>query len=287
MMIKVTHESINYLIDEFPEDYKDMVKKISTKLNKTFTKEVSFSFIDTEKEKILLTDDSDLRTALKLAISTNSQFVRIIVERNLLEKSTSEMNTGATSDEAKTNLETEKFFKILYSQLPQVKQHFEQQVSARKLPCESCMGMGRVRNGTGNCSNCCGRGFRPKTAQMKLVMKLIDYKIKHLLLEPLQSYLGADRNANQEREADADSEDFEDDIFGGQSLSFGPSKLSQSFQPLDQKSSLISPLISDHDIPLVSLSRQQSHQEEMSKDNNMNANVLRHHNSVLPLANKR
>ncbi len=239
ILLKVSFEGCTYLIDEFPADYKDMVKKISTKLNKQLGREFTLSFIDCENEKIVFSDDSDLAYALKMTLADNKKSLKVLLEKTAPEKgSGSERNTLTSSEEAlSVAFDPQKYFKFLEHNLPKCKRQFEEAIDKHKLPCEDCFGAGLKKNATA-CENCNRTGHRPVTSQMKLILKLMDYKLKKFIMEPLRLFIGGeDTEKESERILDDDSEEL-DDLFNKELQS--ANRLSKSSNKLISDNSTVS-----------------------------------------------
>lgn len=279
MPLKVAFEGCNYLVDEFPSDYKDMVRKVSAKLNRQLGRDFSLSFIDNENEKIVFSDDSDLAFALKMAVAENRKSLKIIVEKLPCEKAGgSEKNTLTSSEEAPfVAFDPLKYLKFLELNLPKFNSTFEDAIGAHKLPCEECFGVGHKKSGA-NCENCHQTGLRPITPQIKLLLKLMDYKFKKLIMEPLRMFAcGEDKEKESDRILEEDFDDLEDlfikDLHASNKLSKSSNKLGGDSTALS-KAELAKPDSSKRSVQqsqilpstVINPQRKSSHFEEQKLD---------------------
>ena len=201
-------------------------------------KRLQLWYVDEDGDRIGIRVDSDLKILRNRL--TNARLFRfklcaqLIGEKDLGDRragrGTKFLRSNSGSNPVKNNdyldkLELKSVLKSTYKELGDgFSQRFSQIMKDhRKIPCKVCLGCGRSSHGHGGhdghsreCQNCYGNGYRPRNNKWSLITKIIDFRLKELILEPLNRLFSDPQPQNhnildQNRNVIEDFEDFEED----------------------------------------------------------------------------
>ena len=188
--LRLVFEGKKYLIERFPNTRNELLIQAIEKLKLAPGKDYMLQYLETETERIVITDDSDLTVVKSLALSENRRVVQVSVERIDDKGFSYPRNSSSTglptfASNICQSFDPVKYYEYLKNKIPSINEEFEAAM-LKGVPCEECLGMKKFRGR--KCENCYGKGFRPMTPSSQLMLKLIDYKIREYVMGPLESY---------------------------------------------------------------------------------------------------
>lgn len=194
--VKVAFQGKTYMLNKFPTTYLDLLDQVVEKLKLPSPNELSFAFIDSEDDQIVLSDDSDVLKMSEIVQSEGKKYAKLIVDNGQTDKKQVQQQPKQNGDPANTcvaecpnnNFDAGKYYDYLKKHLPKSNHHFVRAV-ANGSPCIECQGYGKDSK-SHKCENCYGQGFRPVSGQWAMITKLIDHKIQTLIMDPLEAFLG-------------------------------------------------------------------------------------------------
>ena len=190
MHMKVSFEHRNFLLNRFPATYADLLAQVADKVKTPLSREAVCYFTDRDGDRIVVADDSDLLNVRDVCVLEGKDVCKLAVEQDDLSKQKSFTLAYSSLNPPPQTFEAAKYLAYLKKALPPVHEDFGKCL-ASGMPCEDCLGVGKTKDG-GKCENCYGRGVRPLTKHMKLVMQYIDFKFQQYVVAPLEAFVSSD-----------------------------------------------------------------------------------------------
>jgi hypothetical protein len=186
MHMKVCFEQRNYLLNRFPESFTDLMTQIEDKVKRPLSREVECFFVDKDGDRIMVAEDADLLNVREVCRLEGKDVCKLIVE--LPENGKRKAESSPTHSQH--CVDGGRYLTFLKKTLPTIQEDFASCFS-QGMPCEECFGVGKTRD-MAKCENCYGRGVRPLTKQMKMIMQYIDLRFQQLLLAPLETFMASE-----------------------------------------------------------------------------------------------
>lgn len=188
MHMKVCFDERNYLLNRFPESFADLMAQVEDKAKRQLSKEAECYFVDKDGDRIMVAEDADLLNVREVCRLEGKDICKIAVEVPDSGKRRQEQGPSHPHH----CVDGSRYLAFLKKTLPTVHEDFARCFS-QGMPCEECFGIGKTRDMM-KCENCYGRGVRPLTKQMKLIMQYIDLKFQQLVVAPLETFVASDKN---------------------------------------------------------------------------------------------
>jgi hypothetical protein len=188
--MKVTYNGEKHYLERFPDSFQQLTLLVMKKCRMASIQDLCFYLVDTDGEQVVVNCDSDIehiRRSLQLA---NESTAKIFIERRASKPTADAPNTeDSTNSPPKESFESKYYDYLKHNLGNKINKQFETHLMFDKLPCKLCFGSGQ-RGTYGRCSYCNDTGSRPLTKKWKLILALIEFKIKEYVMNPLSQYLG-------------------------------------------------------------------------------------------------
>lgn len=185
MHMKVSFEAKNYLLNRYPDSFADLVAQIEEKTKRSLGRAFECCFVDKDGDRIMVGEDADLLNVREVCRLEGKDVCKLAVELP-----DSHSRPESPSSHSQHCVDGARYLAFLKKNLPAVQEDFAR-CFAQGMPCEECLGQGKTAD-SGKCENCYGRGVRPLTRQMKIIMQYIDLRFQQLLLAPLETFMASD-----------------------------------------------------------------------------------------------
>jgi PB1 domain len=189
MHMKIGFEDRSYLLNRFPTTFADLLTQFIDKVKLTLGSQPSFYYVDNDGDMIVVADDSDLSNVKDVCRMEGKELCKLIVDRpaTVTPKSTADNKAGTACGGQCNGFDSSKYYHFLKSRLPRFSEEFTECMN-KGMPCEDCLGIGKSKDGS-KCCNCYGRGIRPLNNQFKLMIQIMDFKLREYILEPLEIFV--------------------------------------------------------------------------------------------------
>ena len=214
LSFRVYFEGRKYLIDRTPNTRQELLTQALEKTKLPPGKDYHLQYLETETERIMITDDSDLTVVKSLALSDNKKVVQVAIDRaddkgGLFTRNS--MSTGIPHSMSNSQtFDPVKYHEYLKNKIPEISEDFETAM-LKGVPCEECLGLKKCKGK--KCFNCYGKGYRPVTPMMQLYLKIIDQRIREYIMGPLEIFC----SKYKDEEIDAPSPAFDKILMGAPS----------------------------------------------------------------------
>lgn len=189
--------------------------------------EFTLVYADKDGEQITILDDADLASLIRTCLDTQRTCIKLVLSHAAItQEGINETGQGKSLTEPLQSQSGDRLLqsanlqgrppnqfvevavlKSMFSQLTEnfskLSPEFSSKITGTTVPCCECNGSGIVhmpmcvlQNGTTTqtsvpktCDNCTGSGVRPMSKETALVLKIMDWKLRELFLEPLQIFL--------------------------------------------------------------------------------------------------
>jgi hypothetical protein len=188
MHMKVCFEERNYLLNRFPESFADLMAQVEDKAKRPLSREAECFFVDKDGDRIMVAEDADLLNVREVCRLEGKDICKIAVEVPDSGKRKPELGTPHPHN----CVDGSRYLAFLKKTLPTVQEDFAR-CFGQGMPCEECLGIGKTREMM-KCENCYGRGVRPLTKQMKIIMQYIDLRFHQLVVAPLETFVASEKN---------------------------------------------------------------------------------------------
>jgi hypothetical protein len=195
--MKVTFENRTYLLNRFPESFIDLLEQVADKLKTSVGPQANFYFVDRDGDMIVVADSSDLANVKEVCKLEGKEVCKLALEKQPTAGQLGAGRSGGCSHNCGA-FDSVKYLDFLKKRLPEFTDEFTNCIE-KGLPCEDCLGMGKLKD-LSKCFNCYGRGIRPMNSQFKLIMQIIDFKLKQLILDPLAAFVNGEFKYEGQRE---------------------------------------------------------------------------------------
>ena len=187
MHMKISYETQNYLLNRYPLSFTDLLTLIGDKIRKNVGRDTVLYFTDREGDKIVVADDSDLANVTDVCKLEGRDICKLSLE--LSHRSTQKPDPIMHNSDNNHNacFDTRSYLSYLKRNIPKVQDEFIRSFD-QGMPCEECLGVGHTKQSS-KCEHCYGRGLRPLSKHMSMVMQYIDYKFSHYILLPLETFV--------------------------------------------------------------------------------------------------
>lgn len=187
MHMKVAFDERNYLLNRFPESFADLLAQVEDKVRRPLGSDLEVYFVDKDGDRIMVAEDADLANVREVCRLEGKDVCKLAV--GLPEAARRRPEPLPASHQ--NCVDGGRYLAYLKRALPAVQEDFAR-CFEQGMPCEDCLGVGKTRD-SAKCENCYGRGVRPLTKQMKIVMQYVDLRLQQLLLAPLEIFMASDQ----------------------------------------------------------------------------------------------
>jgi hypothetical protein len=191
LSLRIVFDGKKYFIERFPDTRQELQTLAIEKLKLSPNKDVHLQYLETSTDKVVIADDADLSTIRQLALAESRRVIEVLVEKGDDRPAINFRGSSSTaggfnnSTTGSRPFDPERYYEFLQGRLPEVKKGFEAAM-LKGIPCQECHGQKKLRGA--KCDFCCGKGYRPISSDMQLILDLIDYKIREYVMGPLEMY---------------------------------------------------------------------------------------------------
>ncbi len=192
--MKVSFGERHYMLSRFPDSFGDLLMQVADKIKTPLSRETVCYFTDKEGDRIVVAEDADLVNVLEVCRLEGKNICKLAVE---LPGSGKAKAAGLPTSHHQNCFDAAKYLDFLKKSLPSVQEDFAR-CFGQGMPCEECLGVGKTKD-LAKCENCYGRGIRPITKQMRIIMHYIDLRFQQLIQAPLKAFVASDSHEGIDR----------------------------------------------------------------------------------------
>lgn len=187
MHMKIGYDDRSYLLSKLPTTFAELSAGVIEKVKLPPGTQPAFYYVDNDGDMIVVADDADLANVKDVCRMEGKDLCKLIVDKPQAGSPRADADQRAGSCTQCNGFDSTKYFHFLKAKLPSFSEEFSECLN-KGLPCEDCFGVGKAKDGS-KCYNCYGRGIRPLNNQFKLMMQIMDFKIKEYIFEPLEIFV--------------------------------------------------------------------------------------------------
>lgn len=206
--MKVNFGERHYILSRFPDSFGDLLAQVADKVKTPLSRDTICYFTDKEGDRIVVAEDADLTNVLEVCRLEGKNICKLAVE---LPGAGKLRNTSQSASTHHNCFDAAKYLDFLKKNLPSVQEDFAR-CFGQGMPCEECLGVGKTKD-MAKCENCYGRGIRPVTKQMRIIMHYIDLRFQQLIQAPLEAFVASDSHETMDRVMARDSHSSYEDNF--------------------------------------------------------------------------